>query len=265
MRPVQQLFDLAGKVAVVTGGYGLYGHSISEALAEAGAHVVIAARNVTKSQAVADGLKARNLKASACCLDQSQEESICQLIRTVLEQHGQLDILVNNAVLRVAAEDIDKMTVAEWQRQQTVNSTGLAVICREAVQVMLRQRSGNIINISSIQGAVGPHFPVYGQTGMTSPAYYTYEKWGMVGLTKWMANRYGKDNIRVNCISPGGYIAERAGDDENEFVSNYKKLTPLGRFADEEDIKGPVVFLASDAAKYITGHNLMLDGGWTSW
>jgi len=87
----------------------------------------------------------------------------------------------------------------------------------------------------------------------------------MVGLTKWMANRYGRDNIRVNCISPGGYNPDLTQDEQNEFVRNYKRLTPLGRFADEDDIKGPVLFLASDAGKYVTGHNLLVDGGWTSW
>ncbi|MDW7656559.1 MAG: SDR family oxidoreductase [Bacillota bacterium] len=265
MRQVQDLFNLSGKIAVVTGGYGLYGHSISEALAEAGAQVVIAARNEAKCRAVATKLNARGLLATALPLDLADEHSICLLISEVIARFGRLDILVNNAVLRTAPQDLDQLTVDEWQKQQAVNSTGLAVICREAVLVMRRQQSGNIINIASIQGAVGPHFPVYGDTGMTSPAYYTYEKWGMVGLTKWMANRYGSDGIRVNCISPGGYIGDNAEDDGNEFVRNYKKLTPLGRFADDDDIKGPVVFLASDAAKYITGHNLLLDGGWTSW
>jgi NAD(P)-dependent dehydrogenase (short-subunit alcohol dehydrogenase family) len=107
---------------------------------------------------------------------------------------------------------------------------------------------------------------VYGDTGMTSPLNYTYDKWGMVGFTKWIANYYGKHNIRANCISPGGFgpgVADRIG--ENEFTSNYRKLTPLGRFADTDDIKGPVVFLASDASSYVTGHNLLVDGGWTSW
>ena len=101
---------------------------------------------------------------------------------------------------------------------------------------------------------------------MTSPVNYTYDKWAMVGFTKWLANYYGQFGIRANCISPGGYgpgVADTYG--ENEFVHNYKRLTPLGRFANEEDIKGPVVFLASDASAYVTGHNLLVDGGWTSW
>lgn len=140
------------------------------------------------------------------------------------------------------------------------------LITQAVVLEMKARGSGNIINIGSIQGVVGPNFGVYGDTGMTSPLNYTYDKWGMVGFTKWLANFYGKFNIRANCISPGGYgpgVAELIG--QNEFVENYKKLTPLGRFAEDDDIKGPVIFLASEASAYITGHNLLVDGGWTSW
>jgi NAD(P)-dependent dehydrogenase (short-subunit alcohol dehydrogenase family) len=265
MRTITDLFSCKGRVALVTGGYGLYGKSISTALAEAGARVVIAARSLDKCQAVAEKLKQKGYASTALYLDQGNEDSIKQLIKKIVQDFGRLDILVNNAVLRVKNEDLHEMTAAEWEKSHQVNATGLALVCREAVQVMQKQQAGSIINISSIQGAVGPHFPVYGQTGMTSGAYYTYEKWGMVGLTKWMANRYGKDKIRVNCISPGGYAPDLTRDETNEFVQNYQNLTPLGRFAEADDIKGPVVFLASDAAKYVTGHNLLLDGGWTSW
>ena len=129
---------------------------------------------------------------------------------------------------------------------------------------MKEQKDGSIINISSIQGVRGPRFVVYEGTDMSSGLNYTYDKWGMIGLTKWVANKYGKYNIRCNSISPGGYIAQEKPEFES-FYGNYKKLTPLGRFADDDDIKGPVVFLASQASKYITGDNIMLDGGWTSW
>jgi len=263
--PVKNLFDLSGRIAIVTGGYGLYGHSISEALCEAGATVIIASRDAERCRELAATFKERGYQAAGMPLDLGQEESIVSLVRSVIDQYGQLDILVNNAVLRTEPQNLDEVTVSEWQKSQRVNSTGLVLMCREAVRVMRRQHSGSIINIASIQGAVGPNFKVYGDTGMTSPAYYTYEKWGMVGLTKWMANRYGCDNIRVNCISPGGYNPDLTQDETNVFVHNYKALTPLGRFADEDDIKGPVLFLASAAAKYVTGHNLLVDGGWTAW
>ena len=169
-------------------------------------------------------------------------------------------------MLQEGLKDLEEVSKKEWEAAQNINSTGMILLTQAVIKLMRKQRSGNIINIGSIQGSVGPNFPVYGNTGMTSPINYTYDKWAMVGFTKWIANYYGKFNIRANCISPGGYgpgVAKMIG--KNEFVENYKRLTPLGRFADDEDIKGPVVFLASEASAFITGHNLLVDGGWTSW
>lgn len=261
-----KIFSLEGKIAIVTGGAGLFGKPISSALAEAGAHVIIASRNEAKCQVYADELTSRNLKAEGMSLDLADEQSIQDFTVKIHKKHGSVDILVNNAVSREGFQDLENISKAEWEKAQTINSTGLMLLTQAVVKVMREQNSGNIINIGSIQGTVGPNFPVYGDTGMTSPINYTYDKWGMVGFTKWIANYYGKFNIRANCISPGGYgpgVAEMIGNDE--FIENYKRLTPLGRFATDDDIKGPVVFLASEASAFITGHNLLVDGGWTSW
>jgi NAD(P)-dependent dehydrogenase (short-subunit alcohol dehydrogenase family) len=261
-----QLFDLSNKIAIVTGGTGLFGKPISTSLAEAGAHVIIASRNVEKCQVVAAELKSAGYKASGAFLDLADEKSIQDLVISVIKQHQRIDILVNNSVSRDGYKKLEETTKEDWEQAQQINSTGLMLINKAVIQHMITQRSGSIINIGSIQGAVGPNFEVYGSTGMTSPLNYTYDKWGMVGLTKWMANYYGKYNVRVNCISPGGYgPGIEASFGENEFTHNYKKLTPLGRFATDDDIKGAVVFLASEASSYITGHNLLVDGGWTSW
>jgi NAD(P)-dependent dehydrogenase (short-subunit alcohol dehydrogenase family) len=261
-----QLFDLSNKIAIVTGGTGLFGKPISTSLAEAGAHVIIASRNIEKCQIVAEELKSAGSKASGAFLDLSDEKSIDDLVKSIIKQYLQIDILVNNSVSRVGYKKLEETTKADWEQAQQINSTGLMLINKAVVEQMVKQKAGSIINIGSIQGAVGPNFEVYGSTGMTSPLNYTYDKWGMVGLTKWMANYYGKYNIRVNCISPGGYgPGIEASFGENEFTHNYKKLTPLGRFATDDDIKGAIVFLASDASSYVTGHNLLVDGGWTSW
>jgi len=141
------------------------------------------------------------------------------------------------------------------------------LLTKAVVGKMRERKTGNIINISSIQGINGPHFPVYADTGMTSGIEYTYTKWGIIGMTKWLANYYGKYNIRVNCISPGGYRPSDAKPDPTTeaFLRNYLERTPLGRMADDDDIKGAIVYLASNASKYVTGHNLVLDGGWSSW
>jgi NAD(P)-dependent dehydrogenase (short-subunit alcohol dehydrogenase family) len=263
---INKLFDLTGKIALVTGGTGLFGKPISTALAEAGATVIIASRGVENCQKVAEQLNQQGCRAEGMLLDLTDEKSIKDLVEFIIAKYNQIDILVNNAVSREGYKKIEETTKSDWELSQTINSTGLMLISKEVVAHMAKKKSGAIINIGSIQGAVGPNFSVYGNTGVSSPLAYTYDKWGMVGLTKWMANYYGKDNIRVNCISPGGFgpgIAASFG--ENEFTENYKKLTPLGRFADEDDIKGPVVFLAAAASAYISGHNLLVDGGWTSW
>lgn len=262
-----ELFGLNGKVAIVTGGAGLFGKPISSGLADAGARVIIASRNEVKCREYADLIQERGLKAEGFSLDLADEKSINEFVEKVFRKYARIDILVNNAVSRSGMKNLDQLHKADIEKEQSINTTGLMLLTKSVVSVMCRQQGGNIINISSIQGVVGPHFPVYGRTGMTSPVNYTYDKWGIVGFTKWLANYYGKFNIRANCISPGGYgpgVYEK-GDDRTEFIENYKKLTPLGRFAEDNDIKGPVIFLASDASAYITGHNLVVDGGWTSW
>ena len=259
-------FDLLGKVAIVTGGSGFFGTPISLALAEAGATVIIASRNVKKCEEFAASIREKGLLAEGMSLDLEDENSIDGFVANVEKQFGRIDVLVNNAVSREGFTNLEDVERRSWEKAQRINSTGLVLITQAVVRIMVKQNSGNIINISSIQGSVGPNFPVYGDTGMTSPVNYTYDKWGMVGFTKWLANYYGKHNIRANCISPGGYgpgVEQMVG--KEEFIDNYKRLTPLGRFANDDDIKGPVVFMASDASSFITGHNLMVDGGWTSW
>ncbi len=256
-----------GKVALVTGGAGMYGKPISLALAEAGARVIIASRDEEKCKAYASELKKKKLKAEGIFYDQGDDKSIDNLIEYIVKKYSRIDLLVNNTVTwEGGKKNLNDISRYDLEKSQLVNYTGLILLTQGVLKIMLDNGGGSIINIGSIQGAVGPNFGVYGDTGMSSGITYTFEKWGMVGFTKWIANYYGKQNIRANCISPGGYgPGIREANLKEEFVSNYKRLTPLGRFAEHDDIKGPVVFLASGASAYITGHNLLLDGGWTSW
>ena len=263
---VVEMFDLSNKVAIVTGGSGLYGQSISLALAEAGAQVIVASRNVEDCKGFANTLVRMGYKAEGLSLDLGSEASIIHFTEDVLNKYGVIDVLVNNAVSRAGFKNLENMSKSDWEAAQNVNSTGLMIITREVVKAMINKGKGNIINIGSIQGVVGPNFEVYGSTGMTSPVNYTYDKWGMVGFTKWLSNFYAKQGIRVNCISPGGFgPGIEAMEGKEEFIENYLRLTPMKRFANEDDIKGPILFLASEASAYVTGHNLVVDGGWTSW
>ena len=259
-RDVRDLYDLTGRVAIVTGGAGLYGRHICAALAQAGAHVVVASRDLASCQEAAGQLRADGLSASAHALDQSDEESILGLRDDVVAAHGRIDVLVNGSVHRQGGDPAGT-GAADWAATSRVNSTGLFLISRYVGEQMAAQRRGSIVNIGSIYGVVGPTFDIYAGTPMTSPAFYAFDKGGMVNLTRYLACYYGPSGVRVNCLSPGGLGTP---DQPAEFVTAYSARTPLGRLAGPDDIKGPVLFLASDASAYVTGANLMVDGGWTA-
>ena len=260
MNDAKDLFSLAGRVALISGGAGLYGRHIAAALATAGAHVVLAARGVEACEVTAAGLRAQGLEASAMPLDLTSEASVRALRDAVVDQHGRIDVLVNNAVAR-GGGDIDHTSREQWEMTSQVNSTGLFLMTRDVGAQMVAQGSGSIVNIASIYGVVGPDFSLYGSTGMTNPAFYAYDKGGMISFTRYLAAYYAPHNIRVNCLSPGGLATP---DQPAEFVANYEARVPLGRLAGTDDIKGPVVFLASDASGYVTGVNIPVDGGWTA-
>jgi NAD(P)-dependent dehydrogenase (short-subunit alcohol dehydrogenase family) len=253
-------FRLDQRVALVTGGAGIYGVHISRALAEAGAHVVIASRDQEKCAALAADLRGTGLKASAELLDLGSEKSILALRERIVSGFGRLDVLFNNAVAR-AGGDPSTTTGEEWESPMQINSTGLFLSCKIFGELMKNQRSGSIVNIASIYGMVGPDFHIYEGTDMTSPANYAFSKGGMISFTRYLASYYGRFGIRVNSISPGGFQTE---DQPERFVEQYTKKTLLGRMAVADDIKGAAVFLASDASSYVTGQNLAVDGGWTA-
>ncbi len=256
---VADMMDLTGKLAVVTGGGGLFGKQICRTLCEMGAKVSITHFLPVEIE-FSNQLNSEGYDTESIFMDLASEESIVSYRDHVVKKYGKVDILVNCAVVR-AGGDIEHTTKEQWEFTSKNNSLGLFLMCKYFLEPMVEKKSGTILNISSIQGCNGPNFPVYGNTGMTSPVFYTYEKWGVVGLTKYIANAYGKYNIRCNCISPGGYYNGQPA----EFVENYNRLTPLGRMAGDDDLKGAIAFFTSDASQYITGQNLPVDGGWTSW
>ncbi|HZQ21631.1 MAG TPA: SDR family oxidoreductase [Terriglobales bacterium] len=255
-----QLFRLDEKVALVTGGTGIYGGHITRALAEAGAQVVVASRRLENCELYARNLAAQGLRVSAEHLDLSVEAEIFALRERMLNRHGRIDVLFNNAVAR-AGSGFQEMKAEEWSSTMQVNSTGLFLACKVFSEPMQQARSGSIVNIASIYGIVGPDFSIYEGGDMSNPANYAYAKGGMINFTRYLASYLGPFGIRVNCLSPGGcYTPDMPG----VFVENYQRRTLLGRMATGEDIQGPAVFLASDASRYITGQNLAVDGGWTA-
>ncbi len=257
---IEKLFRLDGKVIVVTGGAGIYGRPIVEALAEAGGTVLIASRNLEQNETAAAELRGQGLKVEACRCDLTSEAEILELRRLVLERHGKLDVLFNNAVGR-AGSGLFEMSAEDWEETMRVNSTGLFLASKHLSEPMREQRSGSIVNIASIYGMVGPDFSIYEGTPLQNQANYSFSKGGMINFTRYLAAALGPYGIRVNCLSPGGFETEKMPE---RFVQQYSRRTLLGRMAEADDIKGPVVFFASDASRYITGANLPVDAGWTA-
>jgi NAD(P)-dependent dehydrogenase (short-subunit alcohol dehydrogenase family) len=254
---VMDLFSLEGRVAVVTGGSGLFGRQIAEALAEAGARTIMASRNLEKLRAQADHFRQNGLKVEVLQYDQSSEESIKQLLKQTLDLAGKVDVLVNNSVLRTMKDWGDP--AANFDESLKVNGTGIFLMTRDFGESMAAQGRGSIINISSIQGMVGPDFTLYEGLNWGTPPDYFFHKGGMMQLTKYAASVLGPRGVRVNAITPGGFFNHQ----DDIFVKRYNARTFLGRMANETDLKGAIVFLASDASVYVTGANLAVDGGYT--
>ena len=259
---VLDMLSLKGKVALLTGGAGLYGRQICAALAEAGAETYIASRNVDALQVIARAHQDLGRNVTALQFDQGEEQSILRLRDTLLERAGHVDILVNNAVIRPMKKGYQD-TAEAFGQSMLVNATGLFVITRAFGDAMADAgNGGSIINVGSIQGLIGPDPTIYRETTMHGwfPDYF-FHKGGMVNFTRFIGSYYGKRNIRCNCIAPGGFWTENMPD---AFVRQYSERTFLGRLANGTDLKGIIVFLASDASSYITGATIPVDGGYTA-
>ncbi len=255
---ILERFSLSGKVALVTGGAGLYGRQIVDAMAEAGAKTYVASRNLANLEQLAASLEAKGLEIHPRDLDQSSEESVQRLLQNLLEENGRVDILINNAVLRpMTGWD---GSLSQFEESMRINATGIFLMTRTFGNRMAEQGGGSIVNVGSIQGMVGRDFSLYEGLGWEIPPDYFFHKGGMLQMTRHAASKLGPRGVRVNTISPGGFYS---GQDE-VFVERYNKRTFLGRMANMEDLKGVVVFLASDASAYITGANIPVDGGYTA-
>jgi NAD(P)-dependent dehydrogenase (short-subunit alcohol dehydrogenase family) len=280
MSTIMQKFDLTGRVAIVTGGPGLLGKEFCRTLAEAGASVVVADINAEGVNSTATSL----IKAGFHCLgvatDVTLPESVHNLVDETLATFGRLDILVNSAAMdpKFDPDALAEMAkrgalsgafedypLDSWKAALDVNLTGMFLCCQAAVKPMLAQgRKGSIINICSTYGLVGPDQRLYRRSGeQTSykPVYYSVTKAGVLGLTRYLSAYYAGTEIRVNALSPGGIY----NNHDDEFLQAYSARAVMGRMAHKDEMNGAVLFLASDASSYMTGSNLVVDGGWTAW
>ncbi|WP_380675278.1 SDR family oxidoreductase [Salinigranum sp. GCM10025319] len=266
---IWDLFDLEGRVAVVTGGYGQLGSQMCDALAEAGAHVVVAARTYEKCVEKADELSREHNEAMAVEVDVTDEAAVERMVEEVVDEFGGIDVLVNNAYdAHGYGVPFEELSVEEWERTLDGVVTQTFLCSQTALPHIRESDCGTIINIGSHYGVVAPDHRVYGDADINNPPTYGAAKAGVIQFTRWLASYLADEGIRVNSISPGGFYNEEMEeiDDYSEvFVPEYEYRTPLGRMGDETDMKGIIVYLASDASKWMTGQNIVLDGGWTVW
>jgi len=297
MEKFPELFDLTGRVAVVTGGAGLLGAEFCRTLMEAGAYTVVADidEGAAKDTAASlnelqfnkrDRSQGTSQRALGIQTDISSKDSVQQMVAKALSVFNRLDILVNGAALdpkfdhrqetnpeedKQAQRQDDPLSINFedypldlWNQALEVNLTGMFLCCQVAGKQMIKQGRGVIINVSSIYGLVGPDQRIYqkqDEPPQYKPAYYSVTKAGVIGLTSYLASYYAGKGIRVNALTPGGVY----NGHDDIFLKAYSDRTLMGRMAEKNEMNGALLFLASDASSYMTGGNLVVDGGWTAW
>ncbi len=263
------LFNLSGKTAIVTGGAGILGTHFCKGLSDNGANVVVADNNIKMAEEVAHKIGTRSI---AIEVELTDEDSVEKLIDKTINHFGDIQILHNNAAskskdLKMFFEPADKFDMNIWDEIMKVNVNGLFLATRQAAKFMMAQgKGGSIIQTSSIYGILGPDQRIYDGSKyldhqISTPPVYSASKGAVVSLTKYAATYWAKYKIRVNCLVPGGV---KSGQNK-KFNENYSKRIPLGRMANPSEMVGPLVFLASDASSYITGQNIIVDGGLQAW
>ncbi len=259
------LFDLTGKVSLVTGAGSGLGRVFCEAMAEHGSDVVCSDINEAWAKETAGIIAKYGVKTLVVKADVSKQDEVKALFRKVDQEFRKLDVLFNNAGIATKGVKIHEMRLEDWNKVIGVNLTGVFLCMQEGIKLMLRQKSGSIINIASILGLIAA------DPDILAIQHYTASKHGVIGLTKTAAVQYGPDNIRVNAIAPGFYAGTKLGDVEEKteaeaqaWAEKVLALTPMKRFGQPEELKGLAVLLASDASSFITGATYVTDGGWTA-
>lgn len=241
---------LTNKVIIVVGGCGLIGHEIVKDIITKGGICINADINVET-----------NLEKGTFRLDLTSDDSIQELIDTVFDKYCRIDGLVNSGYPRTKdwGECFENIRIESWRKNVDWQMNSCFILCQKVFDIMKNQKKGSIVNIASIYGVVGNDFTIYEGYGGTSPAAYSAIKGGIINFSRYLASYFGKYGIRVNCVSPGGIIDSQ----HPSFIERYESKSPMKRMGRPEEIAPPVTFLLSDEASYITGHNLMVDGGWT--
>jgi NAD(P)-dependent dehydrogenase (short-subunit alcohol dehydrogenase family) len=267
---LDKLFNLKNKVIILTGSSGFLGTQFANSLSQSGAHVVLVDIETDKNKKLEKTIISKyHTKPTAYHIDITDLNSVKKLIKSVFKKYGQIDGLVNNAAfhpktktknISVAFEDFP---TSLWNDAISINLTGMFYLSQQVGKIMKKQGKGSIVNISSIYGLSGPDQRIYGKSQLNSPVAYAVTKGGVINFTRYLAAYWNNKNIRVNTLSLGGVEAKKYMD--KNFIKNYSNKTILGRMAQNSEYNGSLLFLLSDASSYMTGSNLVVDGGWTAW
>ena len=267
-----ELFSLANKVVVVTGGAGLLGQVFCQALVDVGAHVAIVDLDLASAETAAKKInKSDAQKVVAFGSDITSPESVTQMVANVVKQLGRIDVLVNNAASKGSSldaffESFEDYSLKTWREVMSVNIDGLFLVAQAVGKQMKKQGGGSIIQTSSIYGVVAPDQRIYEGSEyngrpINTPAVYSASKSAVNGLTNYLATYWASSKIRVNSLTPGGI----ASGQNSEFNKKYSNRVPLGRMGEATELVGALIYLASDASSYVTGQNLIVDGGLSAW
>ena len=250
------IFSLEGRVAIVTGGSKGLGEAMARALAEAGASLVVASRNLTECQNIANSIAVVTGRGTlALRVDVTVRPEVDRMVEETLSRFGRIDILVNNAGINIR-KPLMELSDEDWSQVMSINLTGPMLCSRAVGKVMIERRSGSIINLSSTLGYVG----------LPARTAYSSSKAGLVGFTRTLALEWAQYNVRVNAVCPGPFetAMNKALLQNPEVFDYFVSRIPLGRIANPEELAGPIIFLASDASSFMTGSTLLIDGGWTA-
>jgi NAD(P)-dependent dehydrogenase (short-subunit alcohol dehydrogenase family) len=261
------LFNIKGKTIILTGSSGFLGIQYAHALSKLHANLILVDYENKKNKQLEAELKKRyKTRPMSFDIDISNQESVRELARKVLKKYKKIDILINNATTNPRkhpkySAKFESYPLDLWQKYVDVNLTGLFLCSQEIGNIMAKQRNGVIVNVSSIYGNIGTDQRIYGKKDMNTPVAYAATKGAFLNFTRYTAAYWQKKNVRVNTLSLGGVFKNQ----DKEFVKNYSEKTILGRMARNDEYIGALLFLISDASSYMTGANLIVDGGWTAW
>jgi len=279
---ISKNFSLKNQVAIITGGNGLLGSTYSYGLHEAGAKIIVLDKKINKNKFFnfikkefnSDLSHSENIEFIEC--DITNKKNVDNSFKKISFDLNKLEILINNASLvkQIGTDELDstyipflKMKKEEWEEYFSVDLTGTLHLCQKVIPYMKKNSRGSIINISSTYGILSPDQRIYSSLNkktskeIEKPIGYSISKSGILNLTRFLATKFASDNIRVNTLTLGGVYA----NNPKQFVKEYSLKTPLGRMADKSEYIGPMIFLASNASSYMTGSNLIIDGGWSAW